>query len=134
MAVLTQDMQEFVDANLCWVATQSLDGVLGLGPKMSMYVLDETHLAYHERTAGQTYRNLEDGSPLVVACANLAEKTGYRFRGNVTLHTDDELYKEQVAVAEANGTKVPACIVVLEVTAIEDLTGGAKAGTTIAKD
>lgn len=134
MAELTSEMKDFIAENLCWVATQSLDGVLDLGPKMSMFVLDDGHLAYHERTGGQTYRNLADGSSMVIACANPKERKGYRFRGEVTLHTDDELYRSQVAIAEKNGTKVPACIPVIALTQIEDLSAGAKAGTTIAKD
>lgn len=134
MAELTQDMKDFIAENLCWVATQSLDGVLDLGPKMSMFVLDDGHLAYHERTGGQTYRNLSDGSPIVIACANLKEKKGYRFRGEVALHVDDDLYREQVAIAEKNGTKVPACVPVIAITQIEDLSSGPKAGTTITRD
>ncbi|MSS11871.1 pyridoxamine 5'-phosphate oxidase family protein [Bifidobacterium tsurumiense] len=134
MATLTEEMKEFIANNLAWITTISKEGELDLGPKMSMFVLDDNHLAYHERTAGQHYRNLVDGSPLVVAFANLQEKKGYRFRGNVTLHKDDDIYEAQVKVAEENGTKVPAVIPVLEITEIQDLSAGAKAGTTISKD
>lgn len=134
MATLTEEMKEFIANNLAWITTISKEGQLDLGPKMSMFVLDDNHLAYHERTAGQHYRNLVDGSPLVVAFANLQEKKGYRFRGNVTLHKDDDIYEAQVKVAEENGTKVPAVIPVLEITEIQDLSAGAKAGTTISKD
>lgn len=134
MATLTEDMKEFIKNNLFWIATVSKDGQLDLGPKMSLFVLDDNHLAYHERTAGQHYRNLKDGSQLVVAGANLAEKKGYRFRGNVTLHTDDAIYDARVKVAEQEGTKKPACVPVLELTEIQDLSAGAKAGTTISKD
>ncbi len=71
---------------------------------MSMFIIDSNHIGYHERT-GQTYRNLLDGSDLVVAVANLEQKKGYRFRGNVVLHSDDAIYDEQVKVAEERGTK-----------------------------
>ena len=121
MATLTADMKTFIENNLAWITTVDKDGNLDLGPKMSMFVLDDNHLAYHERTAGQHYRNLQDGSPLVVAVANLAEKKGYRFRGTVTLHTDDDIYDAQVKVAEEKGTKKPAAIPVLETTEIQDL-------------
>ncbi|OZG62534.1 flavin-nucleotide-binding protein [Bifidobacterium lemurum] len=134
MATLTAEMKTFIENNLGWVATVSKDGEVDLGPKMSMYVLDDNHIAYHERTAGQMYRNLLDGSQLVIAVANLETKTGYRFRGNVALHVDDDIYDAQVKVAEENGTKKPAVIPVLEVTEIQDLTAGANAGKTIVKD
>lgn len=98
------------------------------------FIIDNNHIGYHERTAGQTYRNLLDGSDLVVAVANLEQKKGYRFRGNVVLHSDDAIYDEQVKVAEERGTKKPMTIPVLEITEIQDLTPGATAGKTIVKD
>lgn len=134
MATITPEIKEFVENNLGWISTVSKDGELDLGPKMSLFVLDEHHIAYHERTAGQAYQNLKDGSPLVIAFANLAEKKGYRFRGNVVLHVDDDIYAAQVKVAEEKGTKKPAVIPVLEVTEIQDLSSGANAGKTIEKD
>ncbi|MEE1296164.1 MAG: pyridoxamine 5'-phosphate oxidase family protein [Bifidobacterium sp.] len=134
MATLTEDMKQFIKENLAFVATVSPEGEPDLGPKMSMFVLDDSHLSYHERTAGQTYRNLSNGSPLVVAYVNLEQKKGYRFRGEVTLHTDDAVYEEQVKLAKEKGTKVPACVPVLEIGQIEDLSAGANAGKTIAKD
>ena len=122
MADLTDEMKEFLNSNLAWVATISKEGQVDLGPKMSMFIIDSNHIGYHERTAGQTYRNLLDGSDLVVAVANLEQKKGYRFRGNVVLHSDDAIYDEQVKVAEERGTKKPATIPVLEITEIQDLT------------
>ncbi|KFI86370.1 MULTISPECIES: pyridoxamine 5'-phosphate oxidase family protein [Bifidobacterium] len=134
MAVITPEIKEFVANNLGFVSTISKDGELDLGPKMSLFVLDDTHIAYHERTAGQTYENLKNGSPLVVAFANLEKKQGYRFRGNVTLHVDDDIYDAQVKIAEEKGTKKPAVIPVLEVTEIQNLASGPNAGKTIVKD
>ena len=131
MADLTDEMKEFLNSNLAWVATISKEGQIDLGPKMSTF---SSHIGYHERTAGQTYRNLLDGSDLVVAVANLEQKKGYRFRGNVVLHSDDAIYDEQVKVAEERGTKKPVTIPVLEITEIQDLTPGATAGKTIVKD
>ena len=103
MAVITPEIKEFIKNNLGWITTVSKDGELDLGPKMSLFVLDDTHIAYHERTAGQHYENLKNGSPLVIAFANLEKKQGYRFRGNVVLHVDDDIYNEQVKVAEEKG-------------------------------
>ena len=59
MAVITPEIKEFIKNNLGWITTVSKDGELDLGPKMSLFVLDDTHIAYHERTAGQHYRNLQ---------------------------------------------------------------------------
>lgn len=61
MADLTDEMKGFLNSNLAWVATISKEGQVDLGPKMSMFIIDNNHIGYHERTAGQTYRNLLDG-------------------------------------------------------------------------
>ncbi|MFQ9338718.1 MAG: pyridoxamine 5'-phosphate oxidase family protein [Varibaculum sp.] len=95
MANLTAEMKEFLNGNLAWVATIGKDGHVDLGPKMSMFIIDDNHIGYHERTAGQMYRNLLDGSELVVAVANLEQRKGYRFRGNVVLHDNDAIYEER---------------------------------------
>ncbi|RSX56110.1 flavin-nucleotide-binding protein [Bifidobacterium dolichotidis] len=132
MVAMTPEIIDFLNENLCWVATVSPDGEPDLGPKMSMFVLDESHLAYHERTAGKMFENLKNGSKLVVASVNFEQKKGYRFHGNVTLHTDDAIYEQQVELAKERGTKVPACIPVLEITQIDDLSAGANAGKRLA--
>ena len=51
MATLTADMKTFIENNLAWITTVDKDGNLDLGPKMSMFVLDDNHLAYEELTA-----------------------------------------------------------------------------------
>ena len=101
---------------------------------LDLGVLEFGHVVGRERTAGQHYENLKNGSPLVIAFANLEKKQGYRFRGNVVLHVDDDIYNEQVKIAEEKGTKKPAVIPVLEVTEIQNLASGPTAGKTIAKD
>ena len=52
----------------------------------------------------------------------------------MVLHVDDDIYNEQVKVAEEKGTKKPAVIPVLEVTEIQDLASRPTAAKTIAKD
>ena len=79
MADLTDEMKGFLNSNLAWVATISKEGQVDLGPKMSMFIIDNNHIGYHERTAGQTYRNLLDGSDLVVAVANHRTEEGIPF-------------------------------------------------------
>ena len=43
MATLTADMKTFIENNLAWITTVDKDGNLDLGPKMSMFVLDDNH-------------------------------------------------------------------------------------------
>ncbi|MBR4399859.1 MAG: pyridoxamine 5'-phosphate oxidase family protein [Aeriscardovia sp.] len=118
---MTEEMKGFVDHNLCYVATESDEGKLDLGPKMSMRVLDDSHLMYFERTAGQTYRNLEANGKICIASANLEEKRGFRFYGNVVLHKDGKIFEDACAYAEEHSLKKPTVVPVIEVTEIQYL-------------
>ena len=44
MAKLTEEMKDFISSNLAWVATIGKDGHVDLGPKMSTFVIDDTHM------------------------------------------------------------------------------------------
>ena len=118
---LTEEMKDFVNHNLCYVATESEEGKLDLGPKMSMQVLDDSHLMYYERTAGQTYRNLEANGKICIAAANLEKKTGFRFYGKVVLHRDGKIFEDAQRYAETHSLKKPAVVPVIEVTEIQYL-------------
>ena len=52
MATLTEEMKTFIENNLAWVTTIGKDGQLDLGPKMSMFVLDD-HQSGLPRTHGR---------------------------------------------------------------------------------
>ena len=118
---LTEEMKDFVDHNLCYVATENDEGRLDLGPKMSMRVLDDSHLMYFERTGGQTYRNLEANGKICIASANLEERRGFRFYGNVVLHRDGKIFDDACQYAVEHSLKRPIVVPVIEVTEIQYL-------------
>lgn len=132
MVTLTQEMKNLFAKDLAYVATVDHDGNPDIGPKMSMQVMDDSHLMYYERTAGQTLRNLEDNGKLVVVIVDYPTKTGYRFHGPVTLHKDDEIHAAAIAYADEHGLKHPAVVPVMEITRIDNLAPGATAGKPIA--
>lgn len=47
MVDLTDEMKGFLNSNLAWVATISKEGQVDLGPKMSMFIIDNNHIGYH---------------------------------------------------------------------------------------
>ena len=134
MATLTADMKDMIGHHLGYVATVDDDGNPDIGPKMSTGVLDDSHLFFYERTPRQTYAHLKANGRLVIAVADLATKKGYRFFGPVTLHTDDQIFQDAIAFADAHGLKHPVTVPVMEVHRIDLLDAGPKAGTTIAQD
>ncbi len=82
----------------CIVATAGQDGMPDIGPKGSVLVLDNDHLAYWERTGGQHLANVEQQTPQVaVMYMNLAERTFVRFFGKAELHKTGELRERVMA-------------------------------------
>jgi len=133
MAVLTEEMKDLLRNQLAYVATVSDEGIPDIGPKMSLYAMDDSHLAYYERTAGQTYRNLRANGRLVVCVVDYAHKKGYRFRGTVVLHENDQIHADALAYADEHGLKHPAVVPVMTITQIEDL-APAHAGQTVVEN
>lgn len=93
---------ENVDAGLeqgrpCIVATVDQDGMPDLGPKGSVLILDKDHLAYWERTGGQTLANVRNGSKVAVLYLNFAAQSYLRFFGVAELHENDEVRDQVMA-------------------------------------
>lgn len=136
MQKLTPGMKNLIGNNLGYVATVDENGDPDIGPKMSITVLDDSHLMYYERTARQTLHNLRENGKLVIAVADLKTKKGYRFHGPVTLHEgmDDPIFARAIKYADDHQLKHPAVVPVMEITRIDWLDAGPKAGTVYSQD
>ena len=131
MVTLTEEMKAMIKDNLGYVATVDENGNPDVGPKMSLTVLDDSHIMYYERTARQNLENLRANGKLVIAVANLATKKGFRFKGDVVLHKDDDIYADAIKFADEHGLKHPEVVPVMEVRRVELLDAGPKAGTLL---
>ena len=131
MAKLTDEMKHMIDDGVAFIATVDHDGNPDIGPKMSIHVVDDNHIGYYERTAGQHYRNITDNGRLIVMVVDTAKKVGFRFHGPVPLHNDDDVFNKAVAFADEHGTKHPVTVPIMEITRIDSLAPGANAGKPI---
>ena len=91
---------EAVDAALaegspCVVATASADGAPSLGYKGSVLVFDNEHLAFWDRTLGETLAHLRENPQVAVLYRNRERNFHLRFHGRATLHESGEL-REQI--------------------------------------
>ncbi|WP_283680366.1 pyridoxamine 5'-phosphate oxidase family protein [Lentilactobacillus sp. Marseille-Q4993] len=100
MAKLTDDMKILLKDELSYIATVDADGNPDIGPKISMRVLDDSHLIYNEMTGGQTQANIEADAKAIVAVANAKALHGYRFGGPAKLYTSGEYFDNAVAWAD----------------------------------
>lgn len=96
MAKLPSEVKEMFGRQLAVIATASKDGTPNIGPKGSMYVIDDETLAYSEATCGKTLGNLQENPKVTVMVVDREKSDGYRVKGRAELLTSGALF-EQVA-------------------------------------
>lgn len=99
MIALTDEMREALDRALtegspCLIASASKSGQPDIAYKGSMVVLDGEHLAFWERSKGQTLTNIE-ANPQVCVLYRNRERGSWKFLGAASIHREGEL-REQV--------------------------------------
>jgi len=77
-----------VDRMPCLIATTSEDGRPDLSYRGSMMVFDEEHLAFWERSKGETLRNIEQNPQVAVLYRNSQTRQGWRFNGTAQVLKD----------------------------------------------
>ena len=83
------------EGNACLVGTASGSGMPDIAFKGSMMVLDSDHLAFWERSHGQTLQNLEENPQVCVIYRSPQRGVAWRFYGVTELHRDGAT-REQV--------------------------------------
>lgn len=96
---LTDEMAQAINNALvermpCLMATASRDGMPDIGYRGSMMAFDKEHLAYWERSKGESLANLEENPKIVVMYRNPTTRLGWRFYGTATIHRDGDLRQQ----------------------------------------
>jgi predicted pyridoxine 5'-phosphate oxidase superfamily flavin-nucleotide-binding protein len=83
------------EGNVCLVATASRSGMPDIAFKGSVMVFDQDHLAFWERSKGQTLQNLEENPQICVIYRSRERGVAWRFYGVTETHADGPV-REQV--------------------------------------
>jgi predicted pyridoxine 5'-phosphate oxidase superfamily flavin-nucleotide-binding protein len=104
MAVLDSDMRRVVlEQKLGFVATVCPDGTPNLSPKGTTTVWDDEHVLFADIRSPQTVRNLATRPVVEINVVDPITRKGYRFKGRATLHSDDEIYEQGLALLAERG-------------------------------
>jgi len=85
-------------------ATVCPDGTPNLSPKGTTAVWDDDHLVFADLRSPGTVANLRANPSIEINVVDQLVRTGYRFKGTATVHTDDVVFERGVAFYEARGT------------------------------
>lgn len=82
------------EGNVCLVGTASASGEPDIAFKGSVMVFDQDHLAFWERSKGQTLQNLEENPQACVLYRSRERGVAWRFYGVTESHADDSLRQQ----------------------------------------
>ncbi len=128
MVKLTDEMKEsLTGTRLVFLATSSKKGLPNVVPIGAFKLLDDETLLISDQFFNKTLKNLKENPH--VALSWWGEKGGFQMKGPVTLHTSDEIFRQDVAwMKELRPTLTPKSAVILKISEVYQIKAGADAG------
>jgi predicted pyridoxine 5'-phosphate oxidase superfamily flavin-nucleotide-binding protein len=128
MAKLTDEMKESLTATkIVFLATSSKKGTPNVVPIGAFKLLDDETLLISDQFFNKTLQNMKENPE--IALSWWGEKGGYQFKGSVTLHTDDEVFRKDVTwMKEIRPNLTPKSAVIMKISAVYQVKAGADAG------
>ena len=131
MVMVTDEIREsLAGTKTLFLATASNDGIPNVVPIGAFTLLDDETLLISDQFFLKTIHNLRENPH--IALSWWGEKGGYQIKGPVTLHTDDEVFRKDVAwMKETPPHLTPKSAVMLKITDVYQVRPGPDAGKKI---
>ena len=131
MVKLTDEMKEsLTGTKLVFLATSSKNSMPNVVPIGAFKLMDDETLLISDQFFSKTMQNLKENPK--VAISWWGEKGGFQIKGQVTLHTNDEVFSQDVAwMKEIRPNLVPKSAVILKIAEVYQIKAGADAGKKI---
>jgi predicted pyridoxine 5'-phosphate oxidase superfamily flavin-nucleotide-binding protein len=125
MVKLTTEMKEsLASTKLAYLATSSKNRVPNVVPIAGFKLLDDETLLISDQYFNKTFQNLKENPH--VALSWWGEKAGFQLKGPVTIHTNDEVFNQDVAwMKEKFPALKPKSAVVLKIAEVFSIKPGA---------
>jgi hypothetical protein len=131
MVKLTDEIKEsLTGTKIVFLATASKEGTPNVVPIGAFKLLDDETLLISDQFFNKTLKNLRENPK--IAISYWGEKGGFQIKGSITLHTNDEVFKQDVAwMKELRPNLVPKSAVVMKITEAFIVKAGPDAGKKI---
>ena len=131
MVQLTVEIRESLTATkTVFLATSSKDRTPNVVPIGAFKLLDDETLLISDQYFNKTLKNLKENPK--IALSWWGEKGGFQLKGPITIHTSDEVFREDVAwMKEIRPHLKPKGAVVMKITGVYSIKPGADAGKKI---
>ncbi len=131
MVKLTEEIKESLSGTkTVFLATSSKDSTPNVVPIGAFKILDDETLLISDQFFNKTLRNMKENPK--VSISYWGEKGGFQIKGSVTIHTDDEVFVQDVAwMKEVRPNLTPKSAIIMKVTEVYSIKPGADAGKRI---
>jgi predicted pyridoxine 5'-phosphate oxidase superfamily flavin-nucleotide-binding protein len=128
MVKLTEEIKEtLAAAKHVWLATASKDGTPNVVVIGAFKLLDDESMLISDQFFLKTLKNLQENQK--VAMSWWGDKGGYQVKGTTTVHTDDQIFKDDVEWMKVKAPRfTPKTAVVVRITDAYVLKAGPDAG------
>ncbi|PKL64740.1 MAG: flavin-nucleotide-binding protein [Methanomicrobiales archaeon HGW-Methanomicrobiales-3] len=131
MVKLTDEMKgSLTGTKLVFLATASKKSVPNVVPIGAFKLMDDETLLISDQYFNKTLQNLTENTE--IALSWWGENGGFQLKGTATLHTNDDIFRQDVAwMKELRPNLTPKSAVVMKITEVYSIKPGADAGKKI---
>jgi len=128
MIKVTEEIKESLKSTkIAYLATASTDGTPNVVPIGAFKFLDDETLLISDQYFGKTLNNLKENPK--IALTWWGEKNGFQIKADITIHTDDDIFRHNVEWAHSiKDTLNPKSAIVGKITAVYIVKSGPDAG------
>lgn len=124
MGKLNEDMKNMLANQLSLVATSTKAGIPNIGPKGSLYVLDDETLVYSEGAARKTLKNIQENPSVAVLVVDREKLDGYQFKGKAQVFSEGPIFNEVSEKQKKRGRRPPTKVVTIKIEEIYSVKPG----------
>lgn len=131
MVTLTQEIRESLQGTKTYfLATSSKKGIPNVVPIAAVRLLDDGTMLISDQFFTKTLGNMKENPE--IALSWWGEKGGFQIKGTVTIHTDDEIFRQNIAwMKVAWPGFVPKSAVMVKITGVYAVKPGPEPGKKI---
>lgn len=131
MAIVTEEIKESLKSSkIAYLSTAAKDGTPNVVPIGAFKFLDDETLLISDQYFGKTLANIKENPK--IALAWWGEKGGFQIKADITIHTDDEIFRQDVEwIRGIKDTLKPKSAIVGKVTGVYIVKSGPEAGKKI---
>jgi len=130
VALPTEIIESLTGTKTLFLATTSKNRMPNVVPIGAFKLLDGETLLISDQYFHKTMQNMAENP--VVALSWWGEKGGFQIKGPITIHTNDEIFRQDVAwMKEVRPHLTPKSAIVMKITEAYQVKPGAEAGKKI---